>query len=43
MTDRADLKKAAEHGPRLFAECAILPAVPHMLLALDYWLEEPAG
>jgi len=43
MTDRADLKKAAEHSLRVFAErMQQLPqAVPYMLLALDYWLEEP--
>ncbi|MBI4324845.1 MAG: thioredoxin domain-containing protein [Chloroflexi bacterium] len=43
ITDRADLKKAAEQSLRLFAErLQTLPqAVPHLLLALDFWLEEP--
>ena len=43
MTDRADLKEKAEKTIRLFADrMQRLPqAMPHMLLALDYLLEEP--
>ncbi|MBM3832321.1 MAG: thioredoxin domain-containing protein [Verrucomicrobia bacterium] len=42
-TDRADLKAAAEKTLRLLADrLQRLPqAVPHLLLGLDYWLEEP--
>ncbi len=43
ITDRKDFKQAAEKSLRLFANrLHQLPqAVPHLLLALDYWLEEP--
>ncbi len=43
MCDREDYKQAAEKTLRLFAErLHKLPqAVPHMLIGLDYWLEEP--
>src|SRR5205823_6156218 len=43
ITDRKDLKLAAEKSLRLFAnKLHELPqAVPYLLLALDYWLEEP--
>ena len=43
ITDRADMKKAAEQSLRLFAQrLQTLPqAVPQLLLALDFWLEEP--
>ncbi|MCI0539800.1 MAG: thioredoxin domain-containing protein, partial [Verrucomicrobiales bacterium] len=43
MTDRADLKEKAEKTIRLFADrLQRLPqAMPQMLLALDYLLEEP--
>jgi uncharacterized protein YyaL (SSP411 family) len=42
-TDRAEYKQKAEQSLRLFApRLQSLPqAVPHMLLALDYWLAEP--
>jgi hypothetical protein len=43
ITDRKDLKQAAEKSLRLFSErLQNLPqATPYMLLALDFWLEEP--
>ncbi|MFN7141565.1 MAG: hypothetical protein ACK4UN_19730, partial [Limisphaerales bacterium] len=43
ICDRRDFKEAAEKSLRLFAERMYkLPqAVPQMLIALDYWLEEP--
>ena len=43
ITDRKDFKVAAEKSLRLFAnKLHELPqAVPYLLLALDYWLEEP--
>ncbi len=43
MTDRKDFKEAAEKTLRLLApRLHNLPqAVPHLLLALDFWLEEP--
>ena len=43
MTDRSDLKAAAEKTLRLLADrLQRLPqAVPHLLLGLDFWLEEP--
>jgi uncharacterized protein YyaL (SSP411 family) len=43
VTDRRSLKEAAEGALHLFAErMESLPqAVPHLLSALDFWLEEP--
>ena len=43
ITDRSDLKAAAEKTLRLLADrLQRLPqAVPHLLLGLDFWLEEP--
>ena len=43
ITDRKDFKQAAEKTLRLFADrLQRLPqAVPHLLCALDFWLEEP--
>jgi uncharacterized protein YyaL (SSP411 family) len=43
ITDRKDFREAAEKSLRLFdSRLHQLPqAVPHLLLALDYWLEEP--
>ncbi len=43
ITDREDLKKPAEATLRLFATRLekIPQAVPYMLHALDFWLEEP--
>jgi len=43
ITDRADLRKPAETTLRLFAERLqkIPQAVPYMLHALDFWMEEP--
>ena len=43
ITDRKDFKVAAEKSLRLFAnKLHELPqAVPYLLLASDYWLEEP--
>lgn len=43
IADRADFKKAAEQTLRLFASrLQSLPqAVPNLLMALDFWLEEP--
>ena len=43
MTDRSEFKEKAEGTVRLFADrLQRLPqAMPHMLLALDYMLEEP--
>ncbi|MBA4146564.1 MAG: thioredoxin domain-containing protein [Verrucomicrobia bacterium] len=43
ICDRKDFKEAAEKTLRLFSErMQKLPqAVPHMLIALDFWLEEP--
>jgi uncharacterized protein len=44
ITERPGLKPAAEQTLRLLAErLQRLPqAVPHLLLALDFWLEEPS-
>ncbi|MEW6159856.1 MAG: thioredoxin domain-containing protein [Verrucomicrobiota bacterium] len=43
ISERNDFKAAAEKTLRLLAErLQTLPqAVPHLLIALDYWLEEP--
>jgi uncharacterized protein YyaL (SSP411 family) len=43
ITDTADFKKAAEQTLRLYgSRLAKMPQVmPYMLLALNYWLEEP--
>jgi uncharacterized protein YyaL (SSP411 family) len=43
ITDRKNLREAAEKTLQLFGErLQRLPqAVPHLLLALDFWLEEP--
>ncbi|MBI2925989.1 MAG: thioredoxin domain-containing protein [Verrucomicrobia bacterium] len=43
ITDRKDFRQAAEKTLRLFADrLQRLPqAVPHLLCALDFWLEEP--
>jgi uncharacterized protein YyaL (SSP411 family) len=43
ITDRADLRKPAEATLRLFAPRLerIPQAVPYMLHALDFWIEEP--
>jgi hypothetical protein len=43
LTDRKEFRAAAEKSLRLFADrLQQLPqAVPHMLSALDFWIEEP--
>jgi hypothetical protein len=43
ITDRKDFRQAAEKTLRLFADRMqrIPQAVPHLLCALDFWLEEP--
>jgi uncharacterized protein YyaL (SSP411 family) len=43
IADRKELREAAEKTLRLFADrLHMLPqAVPHLLLGLDFWLEDP--